>query len=46
MRIADVERALRQQQAQNKMIKNQYEKILAQLEAMTKSTIHDVLFEA
>ena len=46
MRIVDLERALRQQQTQNKMIKNHYEKILAQLEVMTKSTIHDVLFEA
>lgn len=45
MRIADVEKALRQQQAQNKMIKNHYEKILAQLEIMTKNTIQVSLFE-
>ena len=31
IRIADVERALRAQVAQNKMIKNQYEKMMAQL---------------
>lgn len=45
MRISDVERALRQQQAQNKMIKNHYEKILAQLEVLTKNTIQVSLFE-
>jgi hypothetical protein len=35
---------VRQQQAQNKMIKNQYDKILAQLEVISKSTIQAVLF--
>ncbi len=44
MRIADVEGALRQQQAQNKMIKNHYDKILAQLENASKATIQAVLF--
>lgn len=44
IRIADVERALRAQAAQNKMIKNQYEKMMTQLEAVTKKNIQAVLF--
>ena len=44
IRIADVERALRAQQAQNKMIRNQYEKMMTQLEAVTKKNIQAVLF--
>jgi hypothetical protein len=46
MRIADLERALRQQQSQNRLLQNHYEKILAQLESLSKTTIHSVLFEA
>ena len=45
IRIADLERAVRQQQAKNKIVKNFYEKLLAQMEVITKSTIHTVLFE-
>lgn len=44
LRINDLERAVRQQQSQNKMIKNHYEKVLAQLEALTKKAIQAVLF--
>lgn len=44
LRINDLERAVRQQQSQNKMIKNHYEKVLAQLEALTKNAIQAVLF--
>ena len=45
IRIADVERALRAQVAQNKMIKNQYEKMMTQLEAVAKKNIQAVLYE-
>ena len=44
LRITDLERAVRQQQAQNKMIRNHYDKILAQLEAHTKNTIQAAIF--
>jgi hypothetical protein len=44
LRITDLERAVRQQQAQNKMIKNHYEKILSQLEVVSKNTIQTAIF--
>jgi hypothetical protein len=44
IRITDLERAIKQQQAQNKMIQNHYEKILVQLEAQSKNAIQAVLF--
>lgn len=44
LRINDLEKALRQQQTQNKVIRNQYEKLIGQVEGVTKGTIHAVLF--
>lgn len=45
MRIAEVQRALRAQQAQNRMIKNQYQKLMTQMENVTKKNIQLVLFQ-
>jgi hypothetical protein len=45
MRIADLEKAMRVEQTQNKMIRNQYEKLMGQVEAVAKKTIQGVLFE-
>lgn len=42
--MADLDRAFRQQQAQNKLIKNHYDKLLSQLEVITKNTIQAAIF--
>lgn len=44
IRIIDVEKALRSQLTQNKMLKNQYEKLRNQLETLTKKNIQAILF--
>ena len=44
MRIADLEKAIRIEQTQNKMIRNQYDKLLSQVEGVSKKTIQAVLF--
>ena len=44
-RVAEVEKAIRAEQAQNKMIRNQYDKLKNQLEAIAKKTVQEVLFE-
>lgn len=44
MRIADLEKAVRVEQAQNKMIRNQYDKLLGQVETVAKRTVQAVLF--
>lgn len=43
--MAEVEKAIRAEQAQNKMIRNQYDKLKNQLEAIAKKTVQEVLFE-
>ena len=45
VRIMDVEKALRSQQTQNKMLKNQYEKLRSHVETLCKKNIQAVLFE-
>jgi hypothetical protein len=45
IRIADLEKAIRVEQTQNKMIRNQYEKLIGQVEAVAKKTIQGVLFD-
>ena len=45
MRIADLEKAIRIEQTQNKMIRNQYDKLMGQVESVAKMTIQGVLFE-
>jgi hypothetical protein len=45
LRIADLEKAVRVELAQNKMIRNQYDKLLSQIEGAAKKTIQIVLFE-
>ena len=45
MRIADLEKAIRIEQTQNKMIRNQYDKLMGQVESVAKKTIQGVLFE-
>ena len=44
-RITDVQASLRAQQSQNKMLKNQYEKLMNVVEASAKSTIQHIIFE-
>ena len=44
MRMAEVEKALRQEQGQNRMIKNHYDKMAVQLEVTSKNSIQAVLF--
>lgn len=43
LRIADVERALRAQQAQNRIIQNQYDNLMNQLEGSVRKTIQVTL---
>jgi hypothetical protein len=43
-RVNDLEKAVRIEQAQQKMIRNQYEKLLGQVEGAAKRTIQAVLF--
>lgn len=45
IRIADLEKGVRIQHAQNKMIRNQYDKLLAHVESAAKKTIQQVLFQ-
>lgn len=45
IRIADLQKAIRVEQTQNKMIRNQYDKLLSQVQSVSKKTIQAVLFE-